>query len=128
MTDRTVCKDASQERQKRMIADHFTRLARSPDTGEKCAYNVCAGQPDRVVAQLRCAAGAAEINALQCGMRGKSREYIMAAEKLGHSEDVCTYVKCDVGDDESRQCRPDRGAASRPRLAAAVPTPAASPS
>jgi benzoyl-CoA reductase subunit B len=30
-------------------------------------------------------------------MRGKSREYISLAEKLGHSEDVCTYVKCDIG-------------------------------
>jgi benzoyl-CoA reductase subunit B len=30
-------------------------------------------------------------------MRGKSREYIALAEKLGHSEDVCTYVKCDLG-------------------------------
>ena len=38
-----------------------------------------------------------EINALQSGMRGKSKEYIATAEKLGHSEDVCTYVKCDLG-------------------------------
>jgi benzoyl-CoA reductase subunit B len=38
-----------------------------------------------------------EINALQSGMRGKSREYIAIAERLGHSEDVCTYVKSDVG-------------------------------
>jgi len=30
-------------------------------------------------------------------MRGKSRDYIALAEKLGHSEDVCTYVKCDLG-------------------------------
>jgi benzoyl-CoA reductase subunit B len=38
-----------------------------------------------------------EINALQSGMRGKSREYIAVAERLGHSEDVCTYVKSDIG-------------------------------
>jgi benzoyl-CoA reductase subunit B len=30
-------------------------------------------------------------------MRGKSAEYISIAEKLGHSEDVCTYVKSDIG-------------------------------
>jgi benzoyl-CoA reductase subunit B len=30
-------------------------------------------------------------------MRGKSREYIAVAERLGHSEDVCTYVKSDIG-------------------------------
>ncbi len=38
-----------------------------------------------------------EINALQSAMRGKSAEYIAVAEKLGHSEDVCTYVKSDIG-------------------------------
>src|SRR5574338_843007 len=38
-----------------------------------------------------------EINALQSGMRGWSAAYIAEAEKTGHSEDVCTYVKCDIG-------------------------------
>jgi benzoyl-CoA reductase subunit B len=30
-------------------------------------------------------------------MRKLSGEYIAEAEKQGHSEDVCTYVKCDIG-------------------------------
>jgi benzoyl-CoA reductase subunit B len=38
-----------------------------------------------------------EINSLQSAMRGKSADYIAIAEKLGHSEDVCTYVKSDIG-------------------------------
>ncbi len=38
-----------------------------------------------------------EINALQSGMRKKSGGYIREAENFGHSEDVCTYVKCDIG-------------------------------
>lgn len=38
-----------------------------------------------------------EINALQSGMRKKSASYIKDAEKMGFSEDVCTYVKCDIG-------------------------------
>src|SRR5690606_294673 len=38
-----------------------------------------------------------EINAIQNGMRKKSGQYIMEAEKRGHSEDVCTYVKADLG-------------------------------
>ena len=38
-----------------------------------------------------------EINAIQNGMRKKSGGYIMNAEKSGHSEDVCTYVKADIG-------------------------------
>jgi benzoyl-CoA reductase subunit B len=30
-------------------------------------------------------------------MRGKSQAYIASAERSGHSEDVCSYVKCDLG-------------------------------
>ena len=38
-----------------------------------------------------------EINALQSGMRKQSGDYIAEAERSGHSEDVCAYVKCDLG-------------------------------
>ncbi len=93
----TVQKDASQERQKRMIADHFHRLAQVPDTGEKCAYTFVPGNLTELLRCFDVLPVLPEINALQSGMRGKSRDYISLAEKLGHSEDVCTYVKCDVG-------------------------------
>jgi benzoyl-CoA reductase subunit B len=38
-----------------------------------------------------------EINALQSAMRKQSGDYVLEAEKIGHSEDVCTYVKSDIG-------------------------------
>jgi benzoyl-CoA reductase subunit B len=38
-----------------------------------------------------------EINALQSGMRQTSGDQVQAAEKLGHSEDVCAYVKASIG-------------------------------
>jgi benzoyl-CoA reductase subunit B len=38
-----------------------------------------------------------ETNALQNGMRKKSGKIIMDAERDGQSEDVCTYVKADLG-------------------------------
>jgi benzoyl-CoA reductase subunit B len=90
-------KDKSQERQKRMIAEHYARLAHAPQTGEKNAYTFV---PGNLVELLRCfdvLPVLPEINALQSAMRGKSRDYIALAEKHGHSEDVCTYVKCDYG-------------------------------
>jgi benzoyl-CoA reductase subunit B len=90
-------KDDSQLRQKRMIAEHFTRLARSPETGEKNAYTFVPGNLTELLRSFDLLPVLPEINALQSGMRGKSRDYIAAAEKLGHSEDVCTYVKCDLG-------------------------------
>jgi benzoyl-CoA reductase subunit B len=38
-----------------------------------------------------------EINAIQAGMRQESGDYVLKAEKLGHAEDVCAYVKCSIG-------------------------------
>lgn len=96
-TTQAACKDPSQERQKRMIAEHFARLARAKETGEKCAYTFVPGNLAELLASFDVLPVLPEINALQSGMRGKSRDYITLAEKLGHSEDVCTYVKCDVG-------------------------------
>jgi benzoyl-CoA reductase subunit B len=90
-------KDSSQRRQKEMIARHFDRLAAAPDTGAKTAYTFVPGNLCELLLSFDVLPVLPEINALQSAMRGKSAEYIAAAEKLGHSEDVCTYVKSDIG-------------------------------
>ncbi len=97
MTKATAAKDLSQERQKQMIAAHFDKLARAKAEGHKCAYTFVPGNLTELLLSFDVLPVLPEINALQSGMRGKSRDYIGLAEKLGHSEDVCTYVKCDVG-------------------------------
>jgi benzoyl-CoA reductase subunit B len=94
---RAALKDQSQERQKAMIAAHFKRLAEATARGEKCVYTFVPGNLTELLRSFDLLPVLPEINALQSGMRGKSRDYIAAAEKLGHSEDVCTYVKCDIG-------------------------------
>jgi benzoyl-CoA reductase subunit B len=95
--DTTVHKDDSQLRQKAMIAEHYSRLAEAPETGEKCVYTFVPGNLTELVRNFDLLPVLPEINALQSAMRGKSKEYIAAAEREGHSEDVCTYVKCDIG-------------------------------
>jgi benzoyl-CoA reductase subunit B len=90
-------KDRSQVRQKEMIARHFDRLAAAPETGARCAYTFVPGNLTELLLSFDVLPVLPEINALQSAMRGKSAEYIAAAEKLGHSEDVCTYVKSDIG-------------------------------
>ncbi|HEY7699328.1 MAG TPA: benzoyl-CoA reductase subunit B [Vicinamibacteria bacterium] len=90
-------KDSSQLRQKEMLAEHFGRLARAEETGEKSAYTFVPGNLTELIRSFDLLPVLPEINALQSGMRGKSREYIAIAERLGHSEDVCTYVKSDIG-------------------------------
>jgi benzoyl-CoA reductase subunit B len=90
-------KDRSQIRQKRLIADHFERLARAHDEGRKVVYTFVPGNLTEIICALGMLSVLPEINALQSGMRGQSAGYIAEAEKAGHSEDVCTYVKCDIG-------------------------------
>ncbi len=90
-------KDTSQLRQKTMLAEHFGRLARAEERGEKSVYTFVPGNLTELIRSFDLLPLLPEINALQSGMRGKSREYIAVAERLGHSEDVCTYVKSDIG-------------------------------
>lgn len=115
-TTTAVRKDQSQERQKRMIAEHFHRLAQAPDRGEKCAYTFVPGNLTELLHSFDVLPVLPEINALQSGMRGKSRDYIGLAEKLGHSEDVCTYVKCDIGMLKSGNIGPTGERLPRPDL------------
>jgi len=94
---RAASKDRSMELQKQMIADHYKRLEEAPATGEPVVYTFVPGNLTELVRSFGALPVLPEINALQSGMRGKSGEYIAAAERAGHSEDVCTYVKCDIG-------------------------------
>jgi benzoyl-CoA reductase subunit B len=80
-----------------MLAEHFTRLAHAPETGEKSVYTFVPGNMTELLLSFDILPVLPEINALQSAMRGKTKDYIAVAEKLGHSEDVCTYVKSDLG-------------------------------
>lgn len=90
-------KDASQERQKEMIAEHFSKLGQAKENNQKVVYTFVPGNLTELLANFDLLPVLPEINALQSGMRGKTGEYINLAEKAGHSEDVCTYVKADIG-------------------------------
>jgi benzoyl-CoA reductase subunit B len=94
---RDAQKDQSMEKQKEMIAGNFTRLARAPQTGEKVSYTFVPGNINELVMCFDMVGNFPEINALQMGMRKKSGNFIFDAERAGHSEDVCTYVKTDLG-------------------------------
>jgi benzoyl-CoA reductase subunit B len=97
VADAPAQKDDSQRQQKAMLAEHYHRLSKADDTGEKCVYTFVPGNLTELVRSFDLLPVLPEINALQGAMRGHSKDYIGLAEKLGHSEDVCTYVKADVG-------------------------------
>lgn len=92
-----IQKEQSMVIQKNMIANHFKKLARAKEDGKKVVYTFVPGNLNELIYAFDMLPVHPEINALQSGMRKRSGDYIMEAEKGGHSEDVCTYVKCDIG-------------------------------
>ncbi len=93
----TEVKDASMLQQKEMIAGHFRALSRAKEDGRKVVYTFVPGNLTELMHAFDVLPLYPEINALQSGMRKKSGAYIAEAERLGHSEDVCAYVKSDIG-------------------------------
>ncbi len=92
-----VAKDNSMLKQKAMLGAHYDRLTAAPETGEKVSCTFVPGNLNELVMCFGMVNNLPETNAIQAGMRKKSGRFIMEAEKFGHSEDVCTYVKSDIG-------------------------------
>ena len=97
MSRTDALKDDSQQRQKDLIAGYFSRLANAPKTGNATVATFVPGNLTELISCFDAIPILPEINALQSGMRKLSGNYITEAERQGHSEDVCTYVKCDIG-------------------------------
>jgi len=83
--------------QKEMINRNYLELATAHQQGKKVAATFVPGNLNELVMCFDMARSLPETNALQNGMRKKSGKMIMDAERDGHSEDVCTYVKADLG-------------------------------
>lgn len=83
--------------QKEMIEGLFNELSIAKETGKKVCYTFVPGNLSELIRTFDMLPVYPEINALQSAMRKKSAGYIREAERHAHSEDVCTYVKCDVG-------------------------------
>ena len=92
-----VVKEPSMEKQKAMIARNYDLLTDAPQSGAKVASTYVPGNLNELIMCFDMLNNLPEINAIQNGMRKKSGGLIMEAEKMGHSEDVCTYVKADIG-------------------------------
>lgn len=92
-----IQKENSMVKQKQMLAQHFIDLSQSHETGRKVVYTFVPGNLTELAHVFNMLPVYPEINALQSGMRMKSGDYISEAEDLGYSEDVCSYVKCDIG-------------------------------
>jgi len=92
-----VIKEPSMVMQKELIASNYDALTSAPETGKKVVNTFVPGNLHELIRCFDMLNNLPEINAINNGMRKKSGAMIMDAEKHGHSEDVCTYVKADIG-------------------------------
>ena len=83
--------------QKGMIAANYDALTSTRESGRKVVATFVPGNLNELIMCFDMLNNLPEINAINNGMRKKSKALIQEAEKRGHSEDVCTYVKCDIG-------------------------------
>src|SRR3974390_3538222 len=91
-----VVKDASMGKQKERMAAHYDRLTSAAETGEKVASTFVPGNLNELLMCFGLVNNLPEVNAIQNGLRRTSGAYRLEAEKIGHSEGVCTYVKSHV--------------------------------
>ena len=97
MSAREVVKEASMLKQKEMIAKNYDLLTSTAEHGKKVVSTFVPGNLNELIMCFDMLNNLPEINAIQNGMKKLSGDYIQEAEKRGHSEDVCTYVKADLG-------------------------------
>jgi benzoyl-CoA reductase subunit B len=111
-----VIKEPSMLKQKEMIARNYDLLTSTKEHGRKVASTFVPGNLNELLMCFDMLNNLPEINAIQNGLRQQSGPMIMNAEKSGHSEDVCTYVKADVGMMQKGNIAPNGQPFSEPDL------------
>ena len=84
-------------KQKEMMAGHYDRITSAHENGLKVCNTFVPGNLNELIRCFGLVNNLPEVNAIQSGLRKKSGNFVLEAEKHGHSEDVCTYVKSDIG-------------------------------
>jgi benzoyl-CoA reductase subunit B len=92
-----VVKEDAMLLQKELINRNYAELATAHQQGRKVAATFVPGNLNELLMCFDLARSLPETNALQNAMRKKSGKMVLDAERDGHSEDVCTYVKADLG-------------------------------
>tara|TARA_R110002167_G_scaffold39585_2_gene122146 strand:+ start:2250 stop:3566 length:1317 start_codon:yes stop_codon:yes gene_type:complete len=90
-------KDSSMLMQKEMINSNYDALTDTANNGKKVCSTFVPGNLNELIQSFGMLNNLPETNAIQNAMRQQSGGMIQTAERMGHSEDVCTYVKADIG-------------------------------
>jgi benzoyl-CoA reductase subunit B len=83
--------------QKTLLGDWYKRLENAPRDGTPVAYLFISGNIGELLRAFGFELVFPEVNALQCGIKKVAGDFILQAEDLGYSSDVCGYVKNDIG-------------------------------
>jgi len=92
-----IRKEPSMEAQKALLTGYYAKLGRARAEQRPVVYTFVPGNLVELLEAFDVAPVYPEVNALQSAMRQRSDGFIREAERAGHSEDVCSYVKCDLG-------------------------------
>ena len=95
--DPVVQKEDSMWRQKAMINANYTALANAHEEDRKVVSTFVPGNLNELLMCFDFVRNLPETNALQAALRKQSGRLVLDAERNDHSEDVCTYVKADIG-------------------------------
>ncbi|MDW8469806.1 MAG: benzoyl-CoA reductase subunit B [Burkholderiales bacterium] len=93
----TVVKEDAMWLQKELINRNYHDLATARERGRKIAATFVPGNLNELLMCFDFARSLPETNALQNALRKRSGKLVLEAERDGQSEDVCTYVKADIG-------------------------------
>jgi benzoyl-CoA reductase subunit B len=88
---------ATRTESKTLMDRWWSELTNAEETGTTVANVFVMGSLAEVLRTFDIAMSFPEIAALQTAVRGKSMDYLLAAEDHGYSPDICGYVKVDVG-------------------------------
>ncbi len=83
--------------QKQLLGEWYRRLEQAPGDGIPVAYLFISGNIGELLRSFGFELVFPEVNALQCGIKKVAGDFILKAEDLGYSSDVCGYVKNDIG-------------------------------
>ena len=97
LSKKPVVKEDAMWLQKELINRNYHELATARAEGKKVSATFVPGNLNELLMCFDFARSLPETNALQNAMRKKSGKMVLDAERDGHSEDVCTYVKADLG-------------------------------
>jgi len=88
---------ATRSESHRLIESWWQELTESEQSGRPVANVFVMGSLAEILRSFDIPMSFPEITGLQTAVRGRSMEYLLAAEDYGYSPDICGYVKVDVG-------------------------------